>query len=459
MKKNKSRPASDTSTNSKNTQTTQPGQSAGTAIPDTPPSSPPETKGQHPKAYFSFYRVGIFTILVFVAGAFFGNHFPFKSHPGDLDNLEDDPSPQQRGLRASSKTEPEDFFPAAEHNKQAAILIGCKGRLHLTPQLFVDIAKAIDGKTPLFGVVQNVAEAERGANLMKSNGLPPEAMRFLVLPTDTMWIRDYAPIILRYEDDSVMMVDTKYQTRIMREERVKDEIMGVHLARMMDLPLRSVPLLVEGGNMASNGDGLVATSMKTMMVNSMSGFKRDQLQPMFEDYLGVRSVVALDALKDESTGHVDMFMTFLGKSLAVVAESNLPGDTENKALLDNNVRLLTNFNTSAGPIKVTRIPLPPKWGDDYRSFTNVIMANGTLLMPSFSDVDKELEDKAAAVYRALLPNWTIKRINCDTLVREGGQLHCISYNIPRFVPIDGLMNRAIPPLEKKKKKRFEPASK
>ena len=287
---------------------------------------------------------------------------------------------------------------------------------------------------------------------MKNHGLPPEAMRFLVIPSDTMWIRDYAPIILRYEDDSVIMVDARYQTRVMREARLKDEVMGVHLAHMLNLPLRSVPLLLEGGNMVSNGDGIVATTMKTIQLNNFSGFTHEQLKPMFEDYLGTQTVIALDALKDESTAHVDMFMTFLGKNVAVMAESNLPGDSDNVALLKNNVRLLSNLNTSMGPIKITRIPLPPKWGEDYRSYTNVIMANGVLLMPSYSDVDPELENRAASVYKSLLPNWKIKRINCDALVKEGGQLHCISYNIPHYVSIEGLEKRAIPNQEMKKKK-------
>jgi len=54
-------------------------------------------------------------------------------------------------------------------------------------------------------------------------------------------------------------------------------------------------------------------------------------------------------------------------------------------------------------IEVKRIPMPPKWGNDWHSYTNIIMANGVLLMPSFSDVDFVLEDQAVEVNRFLLP--------------------------------------------------------
>lgn len=89
-------------------------------------------------------------------------------------------------------------------------MIRCQGWIHLTPQLFVDIAKAINGHFLLFEVIESIAEAERGVTLMKKNGLAPDAMQFFVMPTNTMWFRNYAPISLRYEDNSVVMVDAKY---------------------------------------------------------------------------------------------------------------------------------------------------------------------------------------------------------------------------------------------------------
>ena len=66
-------------------------------------------------------------------------------------------------------------------------------------------------------------------------------------------------------------------------------------------------------------------------------------------------------------------------------------------------------------------------------------------MTSYSDVDPVVENLAEEVYRASLPSgWQVKRINCDKLVALRGQLHCISYNIPNFISIDGLLEKAIP---------------
>lgn len=391
---------------------------------------------------FSHYGYSFFAILIFLGGVYSGaKYIPSKNLPESSFSVN-----THSAARISTKiSEPEDFFPVAEFRKQSAILIGCQNQIHLMPKLYGDIAKAIGNRVPLFGVVGSETQALRGAELIRSIGLPPHAMRFLVIPSNSIWIRDYAPFILRYDDDRALMVDAKYHTRMMREGRKQDDFMGFELARSLGLPVRSIPLVLEGGNFISNGDGLLLTSSKTISVNKEGHFTHKQLIAMFNDYLGVNGVIALHPLIGEPNGHLDMFMTMLGKNLAVIAEIHPSIDSENSARLDETAKLVSSLSTSVGPIKVKRIPMPPKWGNDWRSYTNVIMANGVLLMPSFSDVDPVLEDQAEEVYRSLLPpDWEVKRIDCSSLVALRGQLHCISYNIPQFISIDGLQEKAFP---------------
>ena len=223
--------------------------------------------------------------------------------------------------------------------------------------------------------------------------------------------------------------------------------MGFELARYLGLPVRSIPLVLEGGNFISNGDGLLLTSSKTIAVNKEGHFTQKQLISMFNDYLGVNGVYAVHPLEGEPNGHIDMFMTMVDTNLAIIAEIDPSIDPENSARLNKTAEFISTVSTSEGPILVKRIPMPPKWGNDWRSYTNIIMANGVLLMPSFGDVDKAIEDRAEEVYRSSLPvGWDVKRINCDKLVALRGQLHCLSYSIPQFISIEGLLERSFPRL-------------
>jgi agmatine/peptidylarginine deiminase len=396
----------------------------------------------------SRYFYSLFAALIFLCGVYAGTKYLPGSDLTSQFILGNDDNPRRVSILNS---EPEDFFPVAEFRKQSAILIGCHNQLQLIPQLYADIANAVDQKVPLFGIVSTEVQAQRGVEIIHNLGLPTGAMRFLVIPSNSIWIRDYAPFILRYDDDRALMVDAKYHTRTMREKRKQDDYMGFELARFLDLPVRSIPLVLEGGNFISNGDGLLLTSSKTLAVNKEGEYSHNQLISMFNDYLGVNGVYAVHPLEGEPNGHIDMFMTMLGKNLAIIAEIDPSVDPENSARLNKTAEFISTVTTSAGPIIVKRIPMPPKWGSDWRSYTNIIMANGVLLMPSFSNVDKVMEDRAEAVYRSSLPlGWDVKRINCDKLVALHGQLHCISYSIPHFISIEGLLERSFPRTREKK---------
>ena len=93
-------------------------------------------------------------------------------------------------------------------------------------------------------------------------------------------------------------------------------------------------------------------------------------------------------------------------------------------------------------MRVHRIPMEPGSDGVWRSYTNVIYANGVLLVPSFTDADQARQAKAMALYSRLLPGWKIESISCDSLCRNEGLLHCIARNIPIFVPLGSPLSDA-----------------
>ncbi|MBT5916750.1 MAG: hypothetical protein HOH60_10415 [Opitutae bacterium] len=391
---------------------------------------------------FSRYGYSLFAILIFISGIYVGLRYLSDKNQSESGHYT---TSKKTYRKVIPNPQPEDFFPVAEFRKQGAILLGCHNQINLIPELYGEIAKAVNQRVPLFGVVSTEAQARSGAQMIENIGLPQEAMRFLVIPSNSIWIRDYAPFILRYDQQSAFMVDAKYRTLTTRENRKQDDFMCFELAHLLGLPVRSIPLVLEGGNFISNGDGLLITSAKTIRVNQEEEYTNKQLISMFNDFLGVNGVCAVNHLKNEPNGHIDMFMTMLGKNLAVVGEIDPIVDSENSAILNEVARVISSYTTSDGPITVKRIPMPPQSGNDWRSYTNIIMANGVLLMPSFSNVDPAIENRAEQVYQSTLPpDWVVKRINCDKLVALRGQLHCMSYNIPNFISIDGLLEKAIP---------------
>jgi len=149
---------------------------------------------------------------------------------------------------------------------------------------------------------------------------------------------------------------------------------------------------------------------------------------------GLDSVAFLDALAGEPTRHADMFMTFTAPNVAVVAEVDPAADPVNARILNRNATILGRVKTRVGPMRVHRVPLPLRTHGKWRPYTNVLYANGVLLLPSYRDVPRDTEQVVVELYRKLLPDWRIERIDCTDVIEDEGALHCLAINIPRCMP-------------------------
>jgi hypothetical protein len=149
-----------------------------------------------------------------------------------------------------------------------------------------------------------------------------------------------------------------------------------------------------------------------------------------EPYLA-REVVFLENLVGEPTGHVDMFATFTAADTVVIGQYASEYDAVNAAILDRNAQRLSSSTLRGGPLKVARIPMPPRvptpiGTELWPTYTNVAYANGILLVPVYRGWSPELEALAVKVYQRLLPDWILVLVNAVPALRAGGGIHCMN---------------------------------
>ena len=326
--------------------------------------------------------------------------------------------------------------PAGEFEKQSALVLSSTHLLAHYPQTFVDIVAAVHRNVPVIALVSLDSQVPRARKLLAARGVRKESVLFVVLPFETMWLRDYGPMFVRRADGSVNVADGTYvMANPEKDDRSRDDEVPSRLAEMLGLPLDALPLKLEGGNILTNGQGVGVTSLKLAAANAELGLDPKRIGAILSKQLGLAYGLYVQPLVGEPTGHVDMFMTFLAPNVAVVGRCDPAVDPENAKRLDDTASRLSAVPTPAGPMQVHRIPMPPRSGPFWRSYTNVVFANGVLLVPTFSDVDPALEQEALALYATLLPGWKIVGIRSDDLVPHKGQLHCITVNMPGYVPL------------------------
>ena len=121
---------------------------------------------------------------------------------------------------------------------------------------------------------------------------------------------------------------------------------------------------------------------------------------------------------------------FISPDTILIGRYDESVDARNAALLDRNASRLAEIRTGGGRLRVRRIAMPGNDDGIWRSFTNVVFANGTVLVPVYTDVAQREGEEALATYRRLLPDWQVRGVDLRSMARHQGGLRCITLYVP-----------------------------
>ncbi len=300
----------------------------------------------------------------------------------------------------------------------------------------IDIIAATQQDIDVVLLVQDQQQRYFADTALRQADLPRDAVRYVEVPAlQTHWVRDFGPFIIKSFDGDYVAVDAQFSGQSPPQYEVPER-----LAKQFEMRCVQAPLILDGGALLSNGAGLcITTDWLAEKNRQVHGYNRSRLTGLIREHFGASEVVFLEPLAGEPTGHVDIFATFIAPDTIVVGNYSLVEEPFNSKVLDRNAERLSHVKTACGPLKVVRIPMPPRTGGDapWRSYTNIVFANRSVLVPIYPGVHDETDLTALQIYRELLPYWHVVGIDCTLLSRGHGALHCVTMNLYRIRPHAG----------------------
>lgn len=334
-----------------------------------------------------------------------------------------------RGPEIDIEALSEPLLLPAEFAPQQALILGGTQLAVLFPGLLADIVDAAADSVPVAVLVGSPEDRRAVEDALRGRGLPPDEVSYLEVPVRTMWVRDFGPVAVQDSTGGITLVDFDYRER--RGNKLDDTVPR-SIAELLGLPRREFPLLLEGGDFIGNGRGLCISSMRIIERNAhYNAYPPEKVGDLLSDALGFEQWIPLEHLQDEPTGHLDMFLTMVAEDVVVVGECDPREDSYNAELLDLIAANFAQIPTRVGHLRVERIPMPPHDDGVWRTYTNVVFANGVLLVPAYPAVCPDLDRRARDIYRRLLPGWRVVGIDCEKLTAMNGALRCVTLNIPR----------------------------
>lgn len=299
-----------------------------------------------------------------------------------------------------------------EHVQIERMLWGCNDT-YLVTSTYRDAWRAMNGRGVLSEcAVDSNQTAAQVRFEMNSAGVPLDDVEFLTVAIDSVWMRDYGPIIVKdYATGVRTVADLNYYPG-----RANDDRFPAAYATYRGWQRTRVNISYEGGNFATDGRGQGFASRGVLWFNP--NLSQSQVLAEFRK-LGCDRVEFFEPLVDEGTTHIDMFCRVLNDTTAVV--SRYPQGHRQARVVDACAQVMAQKG-----YRVLRVDADYQH-DEYGTYANAISVNGLQLVPQYANATKNraaLDVYASAGFQSV-------GVDNRLIIQYGGAIHCISMQVPR----------------------------
>ena len=315
---------------------------------------------------------------------------------------------------------------------------------------FAEVCKAI-AKSEKVTVCASAEQYENARYLL------PDNIRVVEMSSNDSWARDYAPTFVT-NGKEIRGLNWSFNAwgglfNGLYFPWDKDDKMARKLCDLYDVDMYDMSgFVLEGGSIHTDGEGTLITTEACLLSGGRNpDMTKEQIERKLAECLGISKVIWLKngIFGDETDEHVDNICAFVKPAEVVLAwtdDKNDPQYALSKSCLD----ILESAADAKGrKIKVHKLYLPKpvfvteeECGGldtmDYEptrtagerlaaSYVNFYIANNAVVMPFFGD---EADERARETLAALFPEREIIPIYARDILTGGGNIHCITQQIP-----------------------------
>lgn len=289
-----------------------------------------------------------------------------------------------------------------------------------------------------YHVVALCADKEEAAPAFE--GVRENRLTVLDLPYNDTWTRDYGPLtVIRLQ--RLRALDFGFNGWGLKFASDRDNLVNLRLSEkyviMPEVYRNERDFELEGGSVDTDGMGTVLTTSRCLCSPNRNGGKsKEELNKILLERLGAEHVLWLDygALEgDDTDSHVDTLARMAPHDTILFTGCRNVDDPHFEELLKMRAQL-TLFRTPAGdPYNLVELPLPDPVYDHEgnrlpATYANYLVFNCHIFMPTYGQPQNDL--LACQTVKIAFPDHEVVGVDCRTLLRQHGSLHCATMQIP-----------------------------
>ncbi len=251
---------------------------------------------------------------------------------------------------------------------------------------------------------------------------------------DDSWMRDIAPIFYN-EEKKLKSISFEFNGYGKYPDYLNDNKISKFISNYLNIPTKSSDLVIEGGAITYD-DKKNLFSTKNVIFNKNRKQKHNseyiikELKLLFDlNYIFLFENGLMD---DDTDGHVDNLLCPIGKNKYLITTTHKL-DPNYKILEKNKTDLIKFFKDTNQTFDLIEVPLPTRKKINNKniisSYINFYFSKNKIILPKFNVRE---DNDVKLIFEKLFPKREIMMLETENINYGGGNIHCITMNVPKI---------------------------
>ena len=260
-------------------------------------------------------------------------------------------------------------------------------------------------------------------------------------PSNDTWARDHGFISLVDDQGGRRLLDFRFNGWGEKFPADLDNAINHRLydeGKLKGEYIDCLDFVLEGGSIESDGKGTVFTTSCCLLApHRNQPMTQEQIEERLKETLCAERIVWIDhghLTGDDTDGHIDTLVRVCPDDTLLYVGCDDPEDEQYIDLRLMEEQLKTLRTLDGKPYKLVRLPMPrPIYDGEDRlpaTYANFLVVNGAVLCPTYDQPD--LDAEALHLIGEAFPDREIVGIDCRSIIKQHGSLHCCTMQYPKI---------------------------
>ena len=298
---------------------------------------------------------------------------------------------------------------------------------------FVNIAREVTRRQKLIIVCHDINEVK-----LQLGEISFDNIIFRQMETNDTWARDHGAISVLMNGQPTILDFTfngwgmKFAAN--HDNQITKQLYATNVFAPEVKYENRLRFVLEGGSLESDGKGVLLTTSECLLSENRNNMSREEVEQYLKENLGLHTIHWLDhgyLAGDDTDSHVDTLARLCSESVIAYVKCDDTTDEHYAALKKMEEELQQLRQTNGEPYELIALPMADAvYCEEERipaTYANFLIINGAVLLPTY---DSPKDAIAISQLQKAFPDREIIGINCLSLIKQHGSLHCVTMQYP-----------------------------